>query len=245
MKDLTPLGRQLLKNKWAKATELVVIFIAALLFIKIMTPIAGDNALHKQGVIWFAYIIMMLLIYAGMRLRGEQLSHFGASFRFPGWKPTGRTVLISILVLIIAACGFALGSIVMANITGIPEGSADMSSYDYMKGNLPMFLLSLFGVYIVSSFGEEFIYRGFLITRFMELGDNTKFSGIIAVIISSVIFGLVHYDWGPMGIVQTGLMGLGLGISYLAFKKKLWVTILAHAYMDTALMVQMYLNTSV
>jgi len=205
---------------------------------------AGENALYKQGVIWFAYIIMMLLIYAGMHLRGEYLSHFGSSFRFPGWKPMRRTVLLSFLVLIIAAFGFVLGSIVMANITGIPEGSADMSSYDYMKGNLPMFLLSLFGVYIVSSFGEEFIYRGFLITRFTELGGNTKYARIAAVILSSVIFGFVHYDWGAMGIVQTGFMGLGLGISYLAFKKRLWVTILAHAYMDTALMVQMYLNTS-
>ena len=37
-------------------------------------------------------------------------------------------------------------------------------------------------------------------------------------------------------------MGLALGISYLLVKRNLWVLILAHAYMDTVLMVQMYLG---
>ena len=46
-----------------------------------------------------------------------------------------------------------------------------MSSYEYLQGNLPMLLLSLAGVYIVSSFGEEVLYRGFLINRLAEIGD--------------------------------------------------------------------------
>lgn len=44
-----------------------------------------------------------------------------------------------------------------------------------------------------------------------------------------------------MGVVQTGMMGLVLGICYLKLRKRLWILILAHAYMDTILMVQMYL----
>ena len=43
-----------------------------------------------------------------------------------------------------------------------------------------------------------------------------------------------------MGIGQTGFMGLALGVSYLVVGQILWVLILAHAYMDTILMVQMY-----
>ena len=37
-------------------------------------------------------------------------------------------------------------------------------------------------------------------------------------------------------------MGLALGIAYLRLKRNLWVTVLAHAYMDTILFVQMYLG---
>ena len=77
------------------------------------------------------------------------------------------------LVFVLALCGFVIGSIIMANITGIPE-SADMSGYAYLEDNIGMLFLSLAGVYIVSSFGEERIYRGFLINRILELGLNGK-----------------------------------------------------------------------
>lgn len=35
-------------------------------------------------------------------------------------------------------------------------------------------------------------------------------------------------------------MGLALGTSYLIVKRNLWVTIIAHAYMETILVLQMY-----
>ena len=131
----------------------------------------------------------------------------------------------------------------MANVTGIPE-SSDMSGYAYLKNNIWMLLLTLAGVYIVSSFGEEVIYRGFLINRISELGLFGKRGKIVAVVISAVIFGFAHYNWGPMGIGQTAFMGLALGFCYIYMKKRLWILIFAHAYMDTILMVQMYLASN-
>ncbi len=50
----------------------------------------------------------------------------------------------------------------------------------------------------------------------------------------------LRLGWGASGIVQTGFMGLALGVSYLVVGRNLWVTILAHADMDTILMVQMF-----
>ena len=50
----------------------------------------------------------------------------------------------SIAVLAFALAGFAIGSVVMANIVGIPEG-ADMTKYNYLRGNLPLLLVSLAG----------------------------------------------------------------------------------------------------
>ena len=118
---------------------------------------------------------------------------------------------------------------------------ANLTGYDYLKDNIGMLLLTLAGVYIVSSFGEEVIYRGFLITRISQIGTDSKKAIIIAIILSSIIFGLIHYSWGPMGMVQTGFMGLALGICYIKLKRRLWILILAHAYMDTILMIQMYM----
>jgi membrane protease YdiL (CAAX protease family) len=101
-------------------------------------------------------------------------------------------------------------------------------------------ILALSGVYIVSSFGEEVIYRAFLINRIAELGSGSKWSWRVAVVISSIVFGLVHSDWAVAGMVQTGFMGLALGVCYVAVGRNLWITILAHAYADTLLLVPLY-----
>ena len=182
---------------------------------------------------------MLVTVFTGIKLRGEGLNHFGFSFNKITWKIGLKMLLQSILVFILATAGFIIGSIIMANITGVPEGS-NMGAYDYLKDNLGMLLLTLFGVYIVASFGEEVIYRAFLINRISELGLNSKVGKTIVVIISAIVFGLAHYSWGPMGIVQTSFMGLALSLCYFFLKKRIWVLILAHAYMDTILMLQLY-----
>ena len=230
-------------NIFVKIFELLLVFLAAFAIIKILLPFAGDNLVAYQAVIWLANVVMLLLIWLGQRLRGQTFKEFGLIFSRVSKKQALRIFLLSLLIFVLAIAGFILGSIIMANITGIPE-SADMSGYEYMKDNIFMLILTLFGVYIVSSFGEEIIYRAFLINRLSDFGINIRYGQAIAVLISAIIFGTVHYSWGPMGMVQTGFMGLVLGLCYLKLKKRIWILIFAHAYMDTILMVQMYMASN-
>jgi membrane protease YdiL (CAAX protease family) len=185
---------------------------------------------------------MLAAVYAGLKLRGESWPHFGLVFKKFDFKTALQTFLQSLFVFLLALTGFVLGSIVMANITGIPE-QTDLSVYSYLQDNIVMLFLTLTGVYIGSSMGEEIIYRAFLIIRVTELGLFQKGNKWFALIISALFFGLAHYSWGPMGIVQTAFMGLVLGLCYLYLNKRIWVLILAHAYMDTILMVQLYLGS--
>ena len=237
------LGNLLRTNSIAKISELLVVFLVAFVIIKLFLRTDGDHLLYNQAVIWVANIAMLLLIWLGLKLRSESWQDFGLGFKKISFKAALRVFLLSLLVFVLATAGFVIGSIIMANITGIPE-SADMSNYAYMKDNIGMLILSLIGVYIVSSFGEEVIYRAFLINRISELGLDNKRARIVGVILSAIIFGLAHYSWGPMGVVQTGFMGLVLGICYLKLKKRLWILILAHAYMDTLLLVQIYMASN-
>ena len=135
---------------------------------------------------------------------------------------------------------YLIGGGVAQLLPSVPA-EADLSGYDFLKGNLPMLLLSLLGVYIVSSFGEEVVYRGFLINRITELKPDGRHMRVIALLGSSVLFGLAHWGWGLAGVVQTGFMGLGLGIAYLLVGRNLWINVLAHVYMDTILLVPLYL----
>lgn len=236
-------GGLLHTNKIIKISEILLVLGLAFALIKILTPYAGDNQLLKMGIIWCANILMIGLVWLGIKLRGQKWSDFGLTFGRIRLKESIRIFLLSLLVCILGAAGYMLGTLVMANISGMPE-SADMSVYEYLHNNIFMLILTLVGVYIVSSFGEEVVYRAFLINRISELGLHTKYGKIAAVLISAVIFGLVHYTWGPTGMVSTGLMGLVMGICYLKFKKKLWILVLAHAYLDTFLLVQVYLTST-
>lgn len=232
-------GGALNSNKFAKLCEIVFIFAVALIVIIAATRVAEGNPLALQAMVWCAYILMMGIVWAGLWLRGQTWEHIGLTFK-PGNRPTViRAVLKSLLVFVAAIAAFVLGSIVGANIVGIPE-QADMSGFNYLRGNLPMLLLALVAVFIGSSIGEEVIYRGFLITRLGELGGNGKWATRISVIVSAIVFGLVHYNWGVMGIIQTTFMGLALGISYLMVGRNLWIPILAHGYMDAILLVGQY-----
>ena len=233
----------LINNKLVKIGEIVLIFVVAFGFIKIFTPFARDNIVYNQIVIWFANILMLLYVWLGIKLRNQKLSDFGITFNRITFKKGIQVFLISILVFIAAIAAFVLGSIIMVNITGIPE-SSDMSNYAFLQNNLGMLILTLIGTYIVASFGEEVIYRGFFINRLIELGLDSKIGKVIVIFISALIFGLVHYQWGPMGIVQTGFMGAVLGFFYLKLKKRIWILVLAHGYMDTILMIQMYMSAN-
>ncbi len=236
------IGSQLRANRIVKISEILLVLISAYALIKVLTPYAGDNQLMKYGIVWCANILMIGLIWLGIRLRGQKLRDFGLTFGRVSFKESFRIFLLSLLVCILGLAGYMLGTLIMANISGIPE-SADMSVYEYLHNNIFMLIFTLIGVYFISSFGEEVVYRAFLINRISELGLDTKYGKMVTVLLSAVIFGLVHYEWGPTGIVSTGFMGLVMGILYLKLKKKLWILVLAHAYMDTILLVQVYLSS--
>lgn len=223
--------------------EMLLVFLPAFLFIKFTSTWVGEDLIRSNGVIWVANLLMLAMIWTSLKLRGQSWKEFGLTFNKVTLKQGLRVFGQSLVVFIFATSCFILGAIIMANITGIPE-SADFSRYDFLKDNLMGLLLSLLGVYFISSFAEEVIYRAFLINRIVEITQSFKYSKIIAVLLSSVFFGLIHYEWGLMGMVQTGFMGLAMGISYLVLKKRLWTLIIAHIYMDTLLFVQIYLASN-
>jgi len=235
------LGDALLTQRSAQIGELLVLAAIPLACFVFILPMVGENPIARQSVAWVTNIFMLLLVWLGLHMRGQTWAHFGLVFGKPERASVIRILWQSVVVFCAALAAFVLGSIVMANIVGIPEG-ADMSTYNYLYHNLPMLIGALIGVYIVSSFGEEVIYRAFLLTRLEELGAGTNERAVrtFAVLTSAVIFGLIHFDWGPMGIGQTAFMGLALAIAYYKVQRNLWVNIIAHGYMDTILIVQMF-----
>ncbi len=237
--DAVGVRQELLTSKLLLVAEIVGVLVVGASTIIVGVAMFGDGTIASIGSVWAANLLMLAAVNWGLRSRGQGWSHLGLNLAPPSIRSIMITVLKSIPVFVVAVIAFAAGAIVMAILFGRPD-TADMSEYDYLKGNLAMTLVALGSVYIVSAFAEEVIYRGFLITRVNELAEDGKWATCIAVVFSSLVFGLVHSDWGFTGMVQASCMGLALGVSYLLVRRNLWVIILAHAYMDTILVLQMY-----
>ena len=76
----TKIGGLLNTNRIAKISEILLVFILAFALIKLLTPYAGDNQLLIMGMIWCANILMIGLVWMGIKLRGQKWSDFGLTF---------------------------------------------------------------------------------------------------------------------------------------------------------------------
>ena len=123
-------------------------------------------------------------------------------------------------------------------------GSQDLSRFDYLTDNLPNLIIQLVNVWITAAFLEEFMFRGYLMNRIIDLhGKETKIAWVIALVGSAVIFGLVHFQQGAGGMFKVGAIALVFGLSYLAVGRKLWPLILAHGLIDSFDMVLHYFGS--
>ena len=72
------------------------------------------------------FIIMLLIVWQGLRLRGEGWEHFGLRFGVPTRSTLIRALGLSVVVFVGAVPGFGVGAIIGANLFGMPDQS-DMS----------------------------------------------------------------------------------------------------------------------
>ncbi len=109
----------------------------------------------------------------------------------------------------------------------------DVSMFRPLIGNTHFLLLSLAVAWVLAAFGEEFVYRGYLMNRIATSAGGGRAAWVLTLVGTSVVFGLGHLYQGTAGVLTTGLSGLVFGILYLTNDRSLWVPILAHGTMDT------------
>ncbi len=109
----------------------------------------------------------------------------------------------------------------------------DLEIFRALHGNLKWTLIALAGAWTVAAFGEEMVYRGYLMNRVADLLNRTRNAWIISLIGVHLVFGLAHAYQGWTGIIDEGLSGLLLGVIYLRTGRNLSVPIIAHGIADS------------
>ena len=114
-------------------------------------------------------------------------------------------------------------------------GSAhDLSSFNFLRGDWWAVLRMLGYVWVFAATCEEIIFRGFILRYLIETGGRTRSAVVVvAIILSSAFFGIMHSYQGPSGVLITGVFGaISAGI-YLWCGRALLPVILVHGFFDT------------
>lgn len=119
---------------------------------------------------------------------------------------------------------------------------ADLSQFHDLNGNLKLTALYILLIWVVAAFGEEMIYRGYLMNRVADLLNRTRTAWIVSLIAIHIVFGLAHSYQGWTGVIDEGLMGVLLAALYLGTGRNLAVPIVAHGVQDSIDLILIFLG---
>jgi hypothetical protein len=141
------------------------------------------------------------------------------------------------LAVALTLFNFAVSKPVLEHVSGERQ---DMSAFEDLQGNVTMLIALLALSWTLAAFAEEFAFRGFLLTRLTEVVGTTAFTLPVAVLVSAVVFGFLHTEYGLIGVAVSTVDA----IFYTAVRyhyRTLWAGILTHGFVDTIGMVSVFL----
>jgi hypothetical protein len=219
--------------------EILIVFLPILVLGIIGTRLGTDTLLGGI-LVTLGYVLSILVASVVLKLKGSSWRQIGLA-RPQSWKRTillGIGVLVALLIMNIAL------QVVAINLPGVEVPAIDQSRFNPLEGNLVMFLLFVVLSWTTIAFGEEMFYRAFLITQLGEVFPGSELGSALILLLSSTIFGLVHWVEGPLGVINTFAMGLLLGAVYLYSGRNLWITIIAHGLANSIRFLFLFLGAA-
>lgn len=165
------------------------------------------NVLAFAGTLWLALYLNRLSFWKAFEWQRLSLG-----------QVLGLVVMVLGCIVIISEADNLL-----RRVLPVPKWFTDMMK-DFLKDGDPF--SRFFLLVIVAPFTEELLFRG-LILR----GLYKRFGGLVAILLSSLLFGLVHLN--PWQFVTALLLGLILGWAYLR-TGSVWLCVLGHALVNGA-----------
>ena len=179
---------------------------------------------------------LLLLGWISIRIRGLRWRNVGFTLN-RGWL---LTLALGVGAgLLMEAFELFVSQPLLIRITG---KQPDLSDVQAIYGNLKWTLILLALTWPLAAFGEEMVWRGYLMSRVAGLGKYTRRAWFVSLIAVNVAFGYAHSYQGISGIIDEGLMGVLLGLFYLGTSSNLSVPIIAHGVADTVDLLLIFLG---
>ena len=145
----------------------------------------------------------------------------------------------------LAILGMAIGFMIVFQVLidqlkpGLaPDTSNDtaVNKFGNLTNNWLLFLSIVPAIWLESCM-EEMLDRGFLINWIERIFSGGLFATVLAVVLQAMIFGFRHCNDLSERSITVGLIGLAMGIGYVACGRNLWPLIIAHCILNTMSMV--------
>lgn len=212
------LGESLRADKWIVAAELAVVF--ALCFARLFP---------------FSVPIFLLAVTSlSLWLRSLTWRDLGLSRSKSWWKIALGALLAALLIAVVA------NLLVQPFVERLVGRGANNSRFENLRGHLMILLPWLAAVWTIVAFGEEMVFRGYLMNRIADLVGRTRAGWVSSLLGGAMFFGLAHAYQGLAGIISTAEIGLFLGILYLVNRRNLWMNIVCHAVIDSISLIALY-----
>jgi membrane protease YdiL (CAAX protease family) len=122
------------------------------------------------------------------------------------------------------------------HITGTMQ---NLNMYEDLRGNLELLMFMLCASWTLAALGEEMVYRGYLQTIINTIFRDDSLGRVVAIGISSVLFGMAHLEQGIVGVAVTIVDAIFF--SFVRYKyNNLWASVLVHGFLNSIGVITFY-----
>lgn len=171
-------------------------------------------------------VLIVIVAAVSLRLRHQHFADLGFARPEAPWRLAGIVLALTAVWTIVQ---IGLFFPILEHATGERQ---DLSDFEDLKGNIAMLAALIAASWILGALAEETAFRGFIPTRITDLIGRGTAGLVVAVLVSSVLFGLIHTEQGTIGVVATFLDAIFFSVLRLRFEN-LWAAVLAHGFNNT------------
>lgn len=183
-------ARLFTSNRMGQLKGLLAVLVPFVILAEFAGTLGTDTSFATAVVINLAYLLAVIL--ATVVLKGQGLGWRSLGLARPeSWK---KTILIALGALLVMIVALLATQVLLMNFPGLALEPSDQSDYSPLTGNLPLFLIMAVGSFTLVAFGEEMVFRAFLINSLAGVSGSLKGRWTFALVGSSLLFALGHYD---------------------------------------------------
>lgn len=204
---------------------IVVTFILSLFLGVAFLILFGTHFVLVVGEILIVVVPLGYMLYKKVDVRG-----------YIGFNVKPKTVLLGLALGFVLFLLDIIVSAVLVLIFGESEAMRESNNLLLNMSASPQGLLVVVVALLLAGICEEFTFRGFLQTAL-----SSRYPSGVALFISSLAFGLFHFDPQGIYIISTFILGLLLGYIYHRWRSYV-VSTIAHATVNVIVLAVLILT---